>query len=90
MRGTVDKDGYQRLVEAVNSLTQIYRDRESIDRLLVACLLDVPWEVENRVEHYLRKDANLGKSVSRMGEGLRTAIGNLLWSGMEDRCTDSK
>ena len=79
----VDEDGYKSLLDAVHSLIPIYENVETIDKLLVACLYEVPWEIENCVDHYSSKDTKLGKRVSQMGENLRGAINKLLWNGLE-------
>ena len=84
----LDEEDYKCLLDAVNSLSTYYLDSSVIDKLVVACLYEVPWEVENCIDHYSAKDSKLGLRVSRMSENLREAINKLLWAGLEDYYKD--
>lgn len=79
----VDEDAFKRLVGAVKALTVDMRDQGEIDRLTIACLFELPWEVENTIGHYASQSAELGAKVSAMSEELRQEINELLWSGLE-------
>jgi len=79
----VDEAAFGRLIGAVDALTAHVSRESSIDRLVVACLFELPWEMENTVGHYAKQSPELGALVSRMADGLRRSINNLLWSGLE-------
>jgi hypothetical protein len=79
----VDDVGFSRLIDAIDAIAVEVRDKESIDRLIVACLFELPWEVENTIDHYRKQSPELGAMVSRMAESLRHSINNLLWQGLE-------
>ena len=80
----IDDDGYKRLCEALDVATELIKDDKQISRLLVACIFEVPWEIENTVDHYRNKDEDLGKMVSSMADTLRQKISELLWVGLEE------
>jgi hypothetical protein len=80
----VDNDGFKRLVDAVRQLTIDSTGQSKLDRLMVASLFELPWEIENTVGHYRRADPNLGKLVSGMADELRGVIHELLWFGLEE------
>jgi hypothetical protein len=79
----VDEAGFRRLIEAIDAIALEVSDKESIDRLIVACLFELPWEIENTVDHYRKQSPELGATVSRMAESLRQSINTLLWQGLE-------
>lgn len=80
----VDVEGFNRLLEAVTTIAASAGATSTIDRLTVACLFELPWEIENTVDHYRQQSVDLGKTVARMGEQLRGAIEELLWTGLEE------
>jgi hypothetical protein len=79
----VDEQGFSRLLGAIGEISQSLNSEEQIDRLVVACLFELPWEIENTVDHYSRQSQDLGRRVSKMAEELREVINNLLWIGLE-------
>lgn len=79
----VDKESFRKLFDAVNALALETESHEIISKLAVACLFEVPWEMENTVEHYSEKNEQLGREVSMMAEELREAVEGLLWGGLE-------
>jgi hypothetical protein len=79
----VDEEGFARLISAVNAVAAAVRNDASIDRLIVACLFELPWEIENTVEHYKKQSPELGARVRHMAESLRDSINDLLWVGLE-------
>jgi hypothetical protein len=79
----VDEGAFGRLIDAVDAIAAEVRDRDSIDRLTVACLFELPWEMENTVDHYARQSQELGSLVSRLADRLRQSINDLLWGGLE-------
>lgn len=82
--GRIDNDGYSRLLASIRTMTgHIEHDRQ-INRLCIACLFELPWEIENCVDHFRNQDENSGIIVSRMAENLREAINELLWIGLEE------
>ncbi len=80
----VDEDGFERLAAAIRQSASELEGAEKIDRLLVACLYELPVEIENTVEHYTRKSPDVGRRVNRMAETLRELIQDLLWQGLEE------
>lgn len=79
----IDWDGAERLLQAIRRLPPVWRERADCDRLAVACLFEVPWEIENTVEHFSERDEAIGRRLSTLAEDLRSAILDLLWSGLE-------
>jgi 23S rRNA C2498 (ribose-2'-O)-methylase RlmM len=79
----VDEQGFSRLLEAIGDISRSVDSEDRIDRLVVACLFELPWEIENTVHHYSRQSQELGGRVSKMAEKLREVINNLLWIGLE-------
>jgi len=79
----VDKSKFDNLIEAIKYLTSIEGTQLRINKLTVACLFELPWEIENTVNHYSNEDENLGNEVSLMAEQLRTVINEFLWTGLE-------
>jgi hypothetical protein len=79
----VDKRGFSRLLEAIGEISREVASEDLIDRLVIACLFELPWEIENTVDHYSKQSFELGVTVSKMAEELRGAINELLWSGLE-------
>ncbi len=80
----VDENRFENLLGAIERLTEATKDEKHLDKLMVACLFELPWEVENTVEHYKTKDEELGAKVETMSEKLREAINELLWTGLEE------
>ena len=80
----VDEESYERLITALKGLTEQHRERDTIDRLTVASLFELPWEMENTVEHYTQIDEQLGRRDSSMADHLRALINELLWVGLEE------
>jgi 23S rRNA C2498 (ribose-2'-O)-methylase RlmM len=79
----VDQQSFSRLLDAIGEITQSLNSEKQIDRLVVACLFELPWEIENTVPHYSKQSQELGDNVSQMAEKLRKAINDLLWIGLE-------
>lgn len=79
----VDGRGFSRLLEAVGEISREVASKDLIDRLVIACLFELPWEIENTVDHYSKQSPELGVTVSKMAEELRSALNELLWSGLE-------
>lgn len=79
----VDQQAFSRLLKAIGEISREVASEDLIDRLVVACLFELPWEVENTVDHYSKQSPELGATVSKMAEELRSAIGELLWTGLE-------
>ncbi|MFN7844342.1 MAG: hypothetical protein ACK5YR_06775 [Pirellula sp.] len=79
----VDKGKFSRLLEAIKAISQTVDSNDRIDRLTIACLFELPWEIENTVDHYSKQSKELGATVSTMAEELRNAINELLWNGLE-------
>ena len=79
----VDEEGFSRLLEAVREISRTVAAKDLIDRLVAACLFELPWEIENTVEHYSKQSPELGLTVSRMADRLRAAIHEMLWGGLE-------
>src|SRR4051812_42795253 len=79
----VDEAAFGRLIDAVDAIAAHVSNEDSIDRLVVACLFELPWEIENTVDHYAEQSPKLGAIVSRMADRLRESINDLLWGGME-------
>lgn len=84
----VDCESFDRLIHAVNSLASQFAGESSINRLTIACLFELPWEIENTVTHYSEQSPELGRVVSCMADQLREAIGELLWRGLESHYED--
>lgn len=79
----VDEDAFARLIKAVHEFGRATSGEHSIDRLTIACLFELPWEIENTVDHYSKYSPELGSTVSKMADKLRASINDLLWSGLE-------
>ncbi len=79
----IDEQAFSRLLEAIGDISREVASEELIDRLVVACLFELPWEIENTIDHYSKQSPELGVTVSKMAEELRSAIGELLWIGLE-------
>jgi len=85
---TVDIIAFRRLIDAVHNYGKEISDDISIDRLTIACLFELPWEIENTVPHYTKQSKALGKDVSKMADELRENINELLWTGLETHYQD--
>lgn len=81
----IDRESYSRARKALHELKELLSDSPTVPKLLAACLCEVPWEIENCIEHYQSKDCALGQEVSKMADCLREDILALLWRGLEDR-----
>lgn len=81
----VDEKKYQLLRTAISELASQSRHCNELNKLLCACLFEVPWELENTVDHYMANDATLGRKVSGFAEELRDEIQKLLWGGLEEK-----
>jgi hypothetical protein len=79
----IDHAAFDRMIDAVNAIAIKVSHRDSIDRLTVACLFELPWEMENTVDHYAKHSPELGALVSRLADRLRESINDLLWGGLE-------
>jgi hypothetical protein len=79
----VDEKGFSRLIEAIGEISRAFVSEELIDRLVIACLFELPWEIENTFDHYSRQSPELGVTVSTMAQELRDAINEMLWNGLE-------
>lgn len=81
----VDEAGFEQLVASVRELAQdTHPASRCIDRRLVAFLFEVPWEIENTVDHYRSRDPELGRRVGQMADAVRGVLHELLWIGLED------
>jgi hypothetical protein len=79
----VDEAAFDRLIGAVDAMGAHVSEEDSIDRLAVACLFELPWEIECMVDHYTNQSPELGALVSRLADRLRQSIHELLWRGLE-------
>lgn len=81
----IDEAGYESLVSAIREGTQLVRSETSVDRFVVGCLFEVPYEVENTREHYARYSAADGERVGAMADELRDLIHEFLWVGLDEQ-----
>jgi len=79
----IDETAYTELLSAIRQGEEEQGETTTADRLVVACLFEVPFEIENTADHYSRKKKEDGRKVSRMADEIRTAINSFLWSGLE-------
>lgn len=82
--GQLDEDAHKRLLAAIREGTAAMEGQAVVDRLVVACLFEVPYEIENTREHYERNGAR-GDLVMSMAEELRLAIHEFMWVGLDDQ-----
>ncbi|MFL6207436.1 MAG: hypothetical protein ACJ74W_01225 [Pyrinomonadaceae bacterium] len=80
----VDEQKFERLCNAIEHLKLLTKGSASCDKLIAACLFEVPWELENTIPHYRNRDEVLARKVSAMADTLRGLIHELLWIGLED------
>jgi hypothetical protein len=85
----VDEQGFSRLLDAIGEISRSVNSEDRIDRLVVACLFELPWEIENTVNRYSKQSQELGVKVSQMAETLRKVINDLLWIGLESHYDSS-
>jgi len=83
-KNNVDKKKFKALCNAIDEMKVYYANKNIIDKRLVACLFEVPWQIENVVEHYSEKSELLGNELSNMADEVRGKIDDLLWEGLED------
>ena len=86
--GEVDETGFENLVAAIRSLAKLVSASNRINRLAVACLFEVPWEVENTVPHFKSSSPGIAGRVNQISEELREEINELLWTGLESEYTE--
>lgn len=79
----VDEQAFARLETAIQQSQSDVGQSEQMSRLLAACLFELPYEIENTVEHYSAQSSELGRRVNKMSESLRAEIQELLWQGLE-------
>ena len=82
-RNEVDEVAFDELLNALKAARAASTGQLTVDRLLAACLFELPWEVENTVDHYKKKSEELGKTVSKMADTLRDGINEFLAEGLE-------
>jgi hypothetical protein len=80
----VEEQQFQQLLDAIEQLSKFNATEKKLDRLIVACLFEAPWEIENTFSHYASTNESLGRDVSRRADDLRTAIHDFLWDGLEE------
>lgn len=80
----INELGFAKLINAIQELTKLTCNEKYLDKLTVASLYELPWEIENTIEHYTNQNKELGIKVSKMADELREAINEFLWSGLED------
>ena len=79
--GNLDEEAYQRLLDAIEEGTREVANAKTVDRMTVACLFEVPYEIEN-VRHAYESDG-AADVVDRMAMKLRMAIHEFLWAGLD-------
>ncbi len=80
----VDRQQFQQLLHAITQLRKFNAEEKRVDKLTIACLFEMPWEIENTVPHYARTSETLGQEISHMADELRTCIHDFLWDGLEE------
>ena len=83
--GRIDEAACRRLLDALREGTEEVESKQEIDRMTVACLFGVPYEIENTAEHFAKQRPGGGKLVTDMAESLRLAIHEFLWAGLDDQ-----
>lgn len=83
-QNVVSQKKYDNLLNAVRALTEFISKESSINRRTAGCLFELPWEIENTIDHYKGQDPALGIKVSRMADELRCAINELLWRNIDE------
>jgi hypothetical protein len=81
--GRIDDAGFNTLLAAVRAGARQWTDNLQVERFVVACLFEVPFEVENAAPRFAECSETQGRRVTQMAEALRTAIHDLLWQGLE-------
>jgi hypothetical protein len=82
--GEIDEEGFSRLSEAIASFAEATREERELDRHVLACLFEVPWEIENTREHFLAtKGEHAARQVSRTADEIRELIHAMLWGSSE-------
>ena len=84
----LDESAYQRLINAIKEGTRELNSEKNItfdekDRLIVACLFEVPFMVENNVDHYASISDSAATRVDSMSQELREVIHEFVWVGLE-------
>lgn len=79
----VDESGFIELIGSIEAVANELGDNTEIDRQLVGCLFEAPWEIKNTITHYKAQEATRGRRVSQMADELRSAIHNMLWRGID-------
>lgn len=78
----VREDLFAELMGALSQIEITSLNRQDL-QLLMGCLWEAPWEIENRARHYAKRDEELGRRVSQMADELRVGVGRLLWQGLD-------
>ena len=81
---TIDEAAYKSLVSAIREGIHAVESETTVDRLVLGCLFEVPYEVENTREDYGRRSAADGRRVGAMAEELRELINEFLWVGLDE------
>lgn len=79
----IDEAAYTRLLTAIQEGARACGGEDQVDRLVLACLFEVPFEVANTKEHYANRNEVDGRRVLQMSEEVREAINEMLWTGLE-------
>ncbi len=80
---SIDLDKYNLLKGAIDKYAAAVSSLTQVDRLIVACLYNLCFELENTIPHYERYCFETSQNVKRMVEELGVSIDNLFWGGLE-------
>jgi len=82
--GTIEESGFDSLIAAIKELERLTSEpTRTIDRLVAACLFEVPYEVENTIPHYEEVSNEAARRVDMMAQLLRDEINNMIGKGVQ-------
>ena len=68
------------MLKAIEAYKEYVSGEQYIEREIIACLFEMPWEIENTRHHYMERE---GKEkallVDNIADKLRMAISDLVW-----------
>jgi hypothetical protein len=81
--GKIDESRFDALIAAIKELERLTCEpTRTIDRLVVTCLFEVPYEVENTSRHYEKVGRDAASRVDMMAQLLRNEINQMLGKGV--------
>lgn len=89
-RNQIDLEAFNRLINAITTYGENVESSRQIDRLVIACLIDMPYMIANAADHFRALGASPEVDLKRLSADLLDAMATMTGRGLNAYFEDFK